>query len=244
MDTKMKRRDFLKISSLAGVAIVAAACSPTAAPTTAPTTAAATEAPKATEASATEAPAATEAPKATEAPVETGFQGEITFYAQAYTPTSALANPDPDSPKREAMANYAKEWMDLHPGVTFTFHTGAPSGQDWYQWLGTQLIGGTGPDCFWIHLSNANAYADQGKVVPLNDYLELPNKYTPDDTTAWKMTFKSPYQTTFSANGQWGAIPLDLVSTGVYCNVDMFTSVGIDLKSGIVPELGSPKDWA
>jgi len=237
MDTNMKRRDFLKISALAGVAVVAAACKP-AAPTAAPE-AEPTKAPEKTE--PTKAPEKTEP---TAAPEAVGFQGEIEFYAQAYTPTSALENPDPKAPKREAMAIYAKEWMDLNPGIEFKFHLGAPSGSDWYQWLSTQIIGGTGPDCFWIHLSNGNAYADDGKVVPLNDYLELPNKYTPEDTTPWKMTFKSPFQTTFSPKGQWGAIPLDLVSTGVYCNVDLFTSVGIDLKKEIVPELGSPKDWA
>ena len=37
MDSKMKRRDFLKISALAGVAVVTAACQPTATPTAAPT---------------------------------------------------------------------------------------------------------------------------------------------------------------------------------------------------------------
>ncbi|MCE5258698.1 MAG: extracellular solute-binding protein, partial [Chloroflexi bacterium] len=143
------------------------------------------------------------------------------------------------------MAILAESWMDLHPGITFKFHLGAPSGQDYTgSWLNTQLIGGTGPDMFWIWLGTLNSFADQGKVVPLNDYLELPNKYTPDDTTAWKMTFKSPFQTTFSDKGQWGGVPLDLVSTGVYCNVDMFTAVGIDLKNEIVPEYGSPKDWA
>ena len=33
MDSKMKRRDFLKISALASVAVVAAACTPTSTPT-------------------------------------------------------------------------------------------------------------------------------------------------------------------------------------------------------------------
>ncbi|MHB1356023.1 MAG: ABC transporter substrate-binding protein [Anaerolineae bacterium] len=249
MVTNMKRRDFLKISALAGVAVVAAACAPTAVPATAvPATAApkATDAPKATEApKATAAPKATEAPKATVVPTKAGFQGEIEFYAQAYTPTSTLANPDPKAPKREAMAVLAKEWMDLHPGVKFTFHQGAPSGQNYTGgWLNTQLIGGTGPDMFWIWLGSLNQFADEGKVVPINDYLELPNKYTPEDKTPWKNTFKSPFQTSFSPKGQWGGVPLDLVSTGVYVNVDMFKSVGIDLAKEIVPELGSPKDWA
>jgi ABC-type glycerol-3-phosphate transport system substrate-binding protein len=243
----MKRRDFLKISALAGVAVVAAACAPTATPTAAPTTApqATTEATKAATVAATKAPtvAATTAP--TVAATKVGFQGEIEFYAQAYTPTSTLANPDPKSPKHEAMATLATQWVALHPGIKFTFQQGAPSGIDYTgSWLNTQLVGGTGPDMFWIWLGSLNQYADEGKVVPINDYLELPNKYTPDDTTPWKDTFKSPFQTSFSPKGQWGGVPLDLVSTGVYCNVDMFKSIGVDLTTAIVPELGSPQDWA
>ena len=248
METKMmKRRDFLKISALASVAVVAAACSPTATPKAAPTVAPkTTEVPKATTAAttaATAAPKATEVPKATAGPTKAGFQGEIEFYAQNYTPTSTQANPDPKAPKYEAMAVLATEWMALHPGIKFTFFQ-APAGIDYTgSWLNTQLIGGTGPDMFWIWLGTLNQYADEGKVLPLNDYLELPNKYTPDDKTAWKNTFKSPFQTSFSAKGQWGGIPLDLVSTGIYINVDMFKSVGIDVMKEIVPELGSPKDW-
>ena len=136
----------------------------------------------------------------------------------------------------------ANEWMDLHPGIDFKF-INAPSG-DYGSWLNTQLIGGTGPDMFWIHLGTLNQMADEGKVVPMNDYLDLPNKYTPDDTEPWKETFKSPFMTTFSPKGQWGGVPMDLVSTGVYCNNDIFEEAGIDLARGIVPELGSPDSWA
>src|SRR5450756_1352398 len=113
MDSKMKRRDFLKISALAGVAVVAAACQPTATPTAAPTVASkATEVPKATAAATT---AATAALKATEVPKATGFQGEIQFYAQSFTPTSAVTNPDPKAPKYEALGKLAQEWEALHP---------------------------------------------------------------------------------------------------------------------------------
>ena len=248
MDSKMKRRDFLKISALAGVAVVAAACAPTATPTAAPTvapkaTAAATTAPKATAVpttAPTAAPKATEVPKATEKP-KVGFQGEIELWAEIYTPSSALTNPDPKAPKREAMAILAKEWMALHPGIKMTFFT-APTTTGW---IDISLIGGTGPDMFvTAPLVLSSKYADDGKVVILNDYLELPNKYTPEETTPWKNTFKDPFLSEFSIKGNWGAIPLDLIATGVYCNVDMFKSVGIDLKKEIVPELGSPKDWA
>lgn len=79
MDTKMNRRGFLKISALAGVAVVVAACTPTATPTAAPTavpkaTEAATAASKATEA-ATAAPKATAA--ATAVPEVTGPTGKL-----------------------------------------------------------------------------------------------------------------------------------------------------------------------
>ena len=248
MDTKMKRRDFLKISALSGVAVVAAACTATATPTAAPTVASkATEVPKTTAAATaapTTAPKATDVPKPTAVPTKAGFQGEIEFYAQLYTPTSTQVNPDPNAPKHEAMTSLGKEWEALHPGIKLTFYQ-APEGIDYEgSWLNVQLIGGTGPDMFWIQQGVLNQRADEGKVVPLNDYLELPNKYTPDDKTAWKNTFKSPFLTTFSPKGQWGGVPVDMVATGIYCNVDIFKAVGIDLTKEIVPELGSPKDWA
>jgi len=181
-------------------------------------------------------------PKATEVPKPTGFQGEIMFYAQSYTPTSENPNPDPKAPKREALKVLSKEWMGTHPGIDFKFMQ-APTG-DYIAWLGTQLVGGTGPDMFWIWLGTLNNYADEGKTVILNDYLELPNKYTPDDKGAWKNTFKNPFLDSYSPKGNWGGVPLDLVSTGIYTNVDMLKSVGIDVKKEILPELGSPKDWA
>jgi ABC-type glycerol-3-phosphate transport system substrate-binding protein len=248
VDSKMKRRDFLKISALASVAVVAAACAPTATPTAAPTaasnaTAAATTAPKATAAATTATtavPKATEVPKATAAP-KVAFQGKITFYASGFMPTSETQNPDPKAPKREAMKTLSTDWLALHPGVTMEF-VPAPTG-DYFSWLTTQLIGGTGPDIYWIWLSSANQNADQGKAVPLDDYLELPNKYSPSDNTAWKNTFKDPFLT-FYKNNHYGGIPIDLVATGIYANVDMLKQVGIDVKAEIVPELSSPKDWA
>jgi raffinose/stachyose/melibiose transport system substrate-binding protein len=171
-----------------------------------------------------------------------GFQGEIEFYAQAYTPTSVLVNPDPDAPKRYAMQVLADAWNDLHPGVELKCIP-APTG-DYHAWLDTQLLGGTGPDVFWKWLGSLGTFADQGKVVPLNDYLELPNKYTPEDDTAWKNTFKNPFLDSYSPKGLWGGIPLDLVSTGIYANVDMLAEVGVDLSTEIDSELGSPTSWA
>ncbi|MHB9031680.1 MAG: ABC transporter substrate-binding protein [Anaerolineae bacterium] len=236
MSIFINRRNFLKTAALSSIAVIAAACAPTAAPQ-------ATEAPKGTAApNATEAPQATAAPKATEAPAKVGFQGEIMFYAQTYTPTSESPNADPKAPKREAMKTLSQQWMDLHSGITFKFMQ-APEG-DYISWIGTQLVGGTGPDMFWIWLGTLNQWADEGKTVSLNDYLELPNKYTPDDQSAWKNAFKDPFLDSYSTKGNWGGVPLDLVGTALFTNIDMLNEIGIDIKAEIVPELGSPKDWA
>ena len=227
MNSKMKRRDFLKVSALSSLALVAAAWGPT------PTTKAVT---------ATVPAAAPKAPEKT----EIAFTGEIWFDAQIYTPTSEKVDPDPYAPIREAMKTLATEWMVLHPGIQlkFYFYPSALAGIERSDWLNVQRIGGTGPDIYRESLSVLNTRADVGWVVPLNTYLEMPNMHTPADTTTWKNTFKSPFQTFFSPKGLWGGIPMDLVSTGVYCNLELFDSVGIDLATEIVPALGSPADWA
>ncbi|NLV75214.1 MAG: extracellular solute-binding protein [Chloroflexi bacterium] len=235
----LKRRDFLKLAALAGTAVIAAACVPKPAEPTA--------APKddgETKTEATKAPTAKPEPtkaEATTAPKASEFQGEILFGVQGFMPTSEVENPDPKAPKREAMAVLRKEWQDIHPGVTIKFMQ-APSG-DYFSWLTTQLIGGTGPDIYWLWLSSLNQYSEEGKAVPLDDYLELPNKYTPEDSSPWKEHFKAPFLT-FAKLNHWGGVPLDLVATGVYANIDMLKEVGIDLKIEIDPQLASPKSWA
>ena len=246
MDTKMKRRDFLKISALASVAVVAAACTTTATPTAAPAvTLKATEVPKATAiptTAPTAAPKATEVPKATVVPTKVGFQGDILFYAQYYTPTSETTNPDPKAPQIEAMKTLSTQWMDTHPGINLMFLQ--PPAGDYATWIQTQLIGGTGPDIFWYWLGTLHQWVDDGKTVSLNDYLEMPNRYIPEDKGAWKNTFKNPFLDSYSAKGNFGGVPENMNSTGIFANVDMLKSVGIDVKAEIVPELGSPKDWA
>jgi len=119
----------------------------------------------------------------------------------------------------------------------------APTG-DYHDWIVTQLIGGTGPDIFWRWLGSLNTHADKGQVVILNDYLDLPNKYQTGDSRPWKELFKSPYQNQYSPKGNYGGVPLDLVSTGMYVNVDMLAEAGIDYDEMMNPEIGSPDSWA
>ena len=171
----------------------------------------------------------------------TGFQGTIEHYAQAYTPLSANTNPDPNSPQREALDLLAAEWMDMHPGITIKFME-APTGT-YTDWINTQLVGGTGPDIFWLWLGSLHGWADDGKTVVINDYLKLPNKYTPSDEP-WEQTFLDPFLESYSVKGNFGGVPMDLVSTGIYTNRDLLEQAGIDFDAELNTELGSPDSWA
>ena len=233
---RLKRRDFLRFSGVAALATIAAACQPAQPPAPTAPPEAEDEGPPEAEIEPTEP---VEEPAEEAKPV--GFQGVIEHYAQAYTPLSADTNPDPNAPKRRALDDLAEEWNDLHPGATIKF-IGAPTG-DYVDWLQTQLIGGTGPDVFWLWLSSLHDFVDEGKCVSLNDYLEMPNKYIPDDPAPWKEHFLDPFIESFSSKGNYGGVPMDLVSTGIYANLDLFEQAGIDLEAGIDPELGSPPDW-
>jgi len=240
MSLNITRREMLRLMGLAAAGTAVAACSPTAtpAPTAAPTAAPADTGGETEE--ATTAPEPTAVPEPTSEPEATGFQGEIEFYPQAYLPASVDTNNDPGHVKRYAMDTLAEEWEDLHPGIDLVFIP-APTGE-YTDWINTQLIGGTGPDIFWLWLGSLNGWADEGKTVTINDYLELPNKYTSEDTP-WKDTFLDPFMAMISAKGLFGGVPLDLVSTGVYTNKDLLTEAGIDFDAAINPDLGSQENW-
>jgi len=169
-----------------------------------------------------------------------GYQGTIEFYAQAYTPRSADPNPDPNAPKRDVMDQLSAVWETAHPGVDIEFIP-SPSGS-YTDWINTQLVGGTGPDIFWLWLGSLHGFADEGKTVVLNDYLQMPNKYT-DEDVAWMETFLDPFLDSRSVKGNYGGVPLDLVSTGIYTNYDALQAAGIDWETELNPDLGSPDDW-
>jgi len=164
------------------------------------------------------------------------------MYAQSYTPTSVIPGADPKAPKSTALEILADAWMDLHPGISLKYIP-APTG-NYHDWLDVQLMGGTGPDIFWLWLGSLNDFADRGKAVPLNDYLDMPNKYMPDDPRPWKEHFKDPFLDMFSPKGNRAGIPLDLVTTGIFCNLKIMEEAGVDFEAEKNDEIGSPDDWA
>jgi len=171
-----------------------------------------------------------------------GFQGTIMYHGGSFRPQESTG---PGSPARIVPQVLADEWQAMHPGVTIEF-VDSPAGQAPLEWVQTQLLGGTGPDIFALNPIFQTELVDQGKLVPLNDWMEMPNKYE-DDTTPWKETFLPPFlnsTTTRSPKGLYGCAPLGVVSTGIFCNLDMLAEAGIDFETAMDWDIHSPSSWA
>lgn len=170
------------------------------------------------------------------------FTGEITFYAQNYIPNSARQGGGLGMPPRDALARLAAAWMAVHPGIKLSFFQ-APLSVSFETWINSQILAGGGPDIFRAPLALLNAMADQDNVVPLNDYLALPNAHTPDDRAPWRESFRDPFPASASPHGKFGGVPLDRTATGIYCNRDLLTQAGINFEQELAPELGAPRGW-
>src|ERR671933_2017370 len=163
-----------------------------------------------------------------------GFHGTITFWAQTYTPAQAYnpprsmkvssTNPTP----RRALLVLAQKWEKMHPGVHIKFVINNPS--DVYTWFRTVLTGETAPDIMWWQTDPK--FTDNGKVVPLDKWLNKPNPYNnqpgnPNRGIPWKDTFQPPYKIVAqSPNHHYSWVPMDLVSTGIYYNEPLLKKAG------------------
>jgi len=78
--------------------------------------------------------------KEAEEPV--GFQGVIQYHTRIPPQTST----GPGIPNRVVPQLLATAWEALHPGIKIEF-VESPGGQTLTDWINTQLIGGTGPNC-------------------------------------------------------------------------------------------------
>lgn len=162
------------------------------------------------------------------------YQGEITFYAQAYTP-------DPNGKTEEkpyaltAFQEVADAWEALHPGTTITFLDQVSGGQDYSTWLKTKIAGGQAPDIIWQHASNINTgVLPYGSTIELNEYLDRPNKYITGNEH-WIDTFPaSVIATNASATGVQPVINADYVATAVYYNTELFAQAGIETPASFV----------
>lgn len=238
----MQRRSFAVLLLAMVMALVLAACggAPAAQPTTAPAeppTAAAeqpTQAPAATEAApaATEAPAATAAATtapaagATEAPAtsgaddfrvsDSGFQGTLSYWVLGFTPGNQFA-----TPMEQAVAKFE----EANPGIDVEI-IGYPPNDEGFTKLNTAVQSGQGVDVLRLPSDRLLAFAADGLVAPIDDYL------TEADKADYYANVLDRVRVT--DDGMAYAWPLWVVPMGMYLNTDVFAERGVELP---------PKDW-
>jgi len=222
---KLNRRDFLRLAGAASAAALVAACAPqpTATPVPQPT-----EKPAA---QATEAPKPTEAPKA--APKVTG---KVEMWVQFYTPTDDMVWSEDNPLPHNQVKVLAQEYMDANPGVTIDI-IAKPSQVADHEWIVTQQAGGTIPHVVWTHSFWVDSEIDKGWWVALDPYMAEPNPYVaagqPGSAKWMDQFFEVPTKSKRSPDGKLYVVPIDLVTTFFFYNVDLFAKYGVE----------APKTW-
>ena len=209
---RLSRREFLRHSVLAGLAVgassILAACAPQAAP--APTTAPVqpTEAPTTAPAEATEAPAAQATEVPTAAPASSG----------AVTLRFVTNHGESDVP---LFQHVIKNFMDKYPDIKIDHLDIA--GNEFYDTINTQAAGGGLPDVWYTRTFDVPVYASRKWTISLQSLVERDaaevnvDDFWPAEVAQMKW------------NGELYALPYDFSNIGIYYNKAMFASNSVDL---------------
>ena len=155
------------------------------------------------------------------------YQGTITMYAQALTPTEASeTNPRAIT----GFKTVAEQWMAMHPGITIEFLEQVSAGTDYLTWLKTKMAGAQAPDIFWQHASNINGGAiPSGSTIDLAEVMQRPNKYVEGNEHWIDMFPDSVNAANLGPNGEYPVVNADYVGTAVYYNTELFAQAGIEV---------------
>ena len=165
----------------------------------------------------------------------------ISIAPGAYYPSEPTEdNPNPPT----FFKTLAAEYEAAHPGVKIEL-VEVPQTVSGDTWRVTVFQGGTEP-----HIINNNYIrvwqeASNDWYVPLNDYLEQPNPYTPEGTPGserWKDSIPDVvWDTTVDANGNQYLTTVDAVAVGYFYNKAIFEEVGIPTE--LVTDTSLWTDW-
>jgi ABC-type glycerol-3-phosphate transport system substrate-binding protein len=163
---------------------------------------------------------------------ELAYEGEITFYAQGYTPIEATAN-QPNPPRY--LNRIIAEYQTLHPNIQISLIPPLPPGSDYITWVRTQAAGAQLPDIVWLQAGQVNEQLPRGMFEPLTDYLEQPNPYVPEGQPGHDRWFDSfeGFVMDFvrASDGNWYQVNGDYVGTAIFYNKEMFAEAGLDPES-------------
>lgn len=153
---------------------------------------------------------------------DSGWQGEIVFFAQAYTPNSQ----QPNANQLTAFAEVADAYMAEHPGITITFVD-----EDFPDYLQTVRVKSSGRelwDIFWVQAGVINGVLPKGIARDLTADFAEPNPYI-EGNTAW-VDAMNPTVVGYSTapGGQQYVVNGDFVGTAFFYNKQLFEQAGIE----------------
>lgn len=120
------------------------------------------------------------------------------------------------SPEEQDLLNQTlKEFEDKHPNVKVKYEVIADQYMDVIK---TRLIGGEGPDVFYLDAFEAPALIDKGVVEPLDSYV------TPEFDVA---DFEEPLLNAFKVDGVTYGFPKDFSTLAMFYNKKDFEEAGI-----------------
>lgn len=169
---------------------------------------------------------------------ELAYEGEISFYPQAYTPiepTSTTPNPP------RYLNRIVAEYEALHPNIDIVLVPPLAPGSDYITWVRTQAAGAQLPDIVWLQAGQVNDQLPRGMFEPLTQYFEGPNPYVVEGNPGhdrWMDVFSGfVMEYVQASDGDWFQVNGDYVGTAIFYNKDMFTEAGLDPES-------PPQTWS
>ncbi len=203
------------MSLLLVMALLVAACGP-AATTQAPVPTQAVEATVAptTAVAATEAPLATEAPQATEVPEATALPEGVMAVEEG---ASIVFSGWGDETEQKIYRDSIERFNALYPGVTVDYQ---PIPADFQIKVKAAMAGGTAPDVLYIDDSLMTAFASNGQLLPLDDYMAEAGVSRDD--------FIPALLTIFTLDDKTYALPKDWGTLGLVYLPEAFAAAGID----------------
>jgi raffinose/stachyose/melibiose transport system substrate-binding protein len=152
---------------------------------------------------------------------DSGWQGEIIFYAQAYTPNSK----QPNANQLTAFQEIADQYEQEHPGITITFVD--EQFNDYLQTVRVKSSGGELWDIFWAQHGELNGTLPKGIARDLAPDFDKPNPYI-EDTATWKEAMNQTVLAgTMAPSGAFYNVNGDFVGTAFFYNTSLFDQAGI-----------------
>ena len=165
-----------------------------------------------------------------------GYQGTITVYASDFTPSTIRPVTATTLPHTQFL-QVAAAWERLHPGINVRFVDVTPEwDQDYsgyFTVMRTRIIGGTAPDILTAWVGWDDGLHNDALTLNLYPYLSRPNKYIAGNAQ-WMDAIAAPYRQVGNLAIQdplhdYEAVPLDVITTGVFYNKDLATKLGLSM---------------